>query len=105
MCGEKTYQDTKVDSVKDATCYYCKQAWGFHRAHPHRNAGEHLSADMFADLLKDSKFEKGKSVPLSELPEELQDNVTDPRRPSDPARGRQPGWLAVPTSSPAAGSS
>ena len=27
MCGEKAYPDTIVKSVKDATCYYCKQAW------------------------------------------------------------------------------
>lgn len=43
-----------------------------------KTAAELTSTEMFADLLKDSKFEKGKSVPLSELPEELQDNVSDP---------------------------
>lgn len=27
LCGERAYPNTVVDSVKDATCYYCKQAW------------------------------------------------------------------------------
>lgn len=27
LCGEKAYADTGVASVKDTTCYYCKQAW------------------------------------------------------------------------------
>lgn len=27
LCGEKAYPDTIVDSVKDCSCYYCKQAW------------------------------------------------------------------------------
>lgn len=27
LCGETAHADTIVDSVKDATCYYCKQAW------------------------------------------------------------------------------
>lgn len=76
MCGEKSYPDTTVDSIKDATCYYCKLAWD--RNPGGHTAGEHLSLDMFADLLKDSKFEKGKSVPVAKLPEELQDNVEDP---------------------------
>lgn len=44
-----------------------------------KSAGStHLSIDMFADLLKDSKFEKGVPVPVTELPDELQDNVNDP---------------------------
>jgi hypothetical protein len=37
-----------------------------------------VAMDQFADLLKDSKFEQGKSVPLSDLPKELQENVKDP---------------------------
>lgn len=27
FCGERAYADTAVESVKDATCFYCKQAW------------------------------------------------------------------------------
>jgi hypothetical protein len=27
LCGETSHQDTLVDSVKDATCHYCVQAW------------------------------------------------------------------------------
>ena len=27
LCGEKAYADTAVESVKDTTCAYCKQAW------------------------------------------------------------------------------
>lgn len=26
-CGERAHDDTLVESVKDATCHYCKQAW------------------------------------------------------------------------------
>lgn len=26
-CGERAHDDTMVESVKDATCFYCKQAW------------------------------------------------------------------------------
>jgi hypothetical protein len=91
LCGERAYRDTLVDSVRDATCHYCKQAWA--KLHGGRMGSEHLSIEMFADLLKDSKFEKGKSVPVSELPEELQDNVTNPppsvKKLTDELKGKQ----------------
>jgi len=29
-CGERAHDDTLVESVKDATCHYCKQAWEKH---------------------------------------------------------------------------
>ena len=76
LCGEKSYPETKAEGPRYATCYYCKLAW--EKSHGGHMASEHLSIDMFADILKDSKFEKGVSVPVSELPEELQDNVNDP---------------------------
>lgn len=76
LCGEKSYPETKADGPRETTCFYCKSAW--EKSHGGHMASEHLSIDMFADILKDSKFEKGVSVPVSELPEELQDNVNDP---------------------------
>jgi hypothetical protein len=27
LCGERAYDDTLVESVKDTTCHYCKQGW------------------------------------------------------------------------------
>ena len=27
LCGERAYDDTLVESVKDASCHYCKQGW------------------------------------------------------------------------------
>ena len=76
LCGERTHQETIADGPRNTTCFYCKQEW--ERTHGGHMASERLSIDMFADILKDSKFEKGKSVPLSDLPDELQDNVNDP---------------------------
>lgn len=76
LCGEKSYPETKADGPRETTCFYCKSAW--EKSHGGHMASERLSIDMFADILKDSKFEKGVSVPVSELPEELQDNVNDP---------------------------
>lgn len=76
LCGEKSYPETKADGPRETTCFYCKSAW--EKSHGGHMASERLSIDMFADILKDSKFEKGVSVPVSELPEELQDNVKDP---------------------------
>lgn len=93
LCGEKSYPETMADGPRDATCHFCKQAW--QKAHGGHMASTHMSVDMFADLLKDSKFEKGKSVPLTELPEELQDNVTDPppsvKKLTEELKGKQAG--------------
>lgn len=96
LCGEKSYPETMADSPRETTCFYCRQAW--EKAHGgFITASEHLSIDMFADILKDSKFEKGKSVPVSELPEELQDNVTDPppavRKLTEELNGKQAGGV------------
>lgn len=95
LCGERAYKDTLVDSVKDATCFYCKQAWD--KTHGGHMASERLSIDMFADLLKDSKFERGEKVPVKDLPEELQDNVNNPppavKKLTEKLQGKQAGGV------------
>ena len=95
LCGEKSYPDTKADGPRETTCFYCKQAW--ERSHGGITASERVSIDMFADLLKDSKFEKGVSVPVSDLPEELQDNVNDPppavKKLTEELKGKQAGGV------------
>jgi hypothetical protein len=48
LCGERSYPDTTVDSVRDATCHYCKQSW--QKSHGGITAGEG----------KRTKFEEGK---------------------------------------------
>ena len=98
LCGERAYKDSVVDSVKDATCFYCKQAWD--KTHGGKTANERLSIDAFAELLKDSKFEKGKSVPVSKLPDELQENVEDPppsvKKLTDELKGKKASRVVAP---------
>jgi len=54
LCGEKTYSDTLVDSVKDATCHYCKQSWK-------KDHGGITAAEE-----KQTKFEEGKPADPTE---------------------------------------
>jgi len=56
-CGEQARKDTLVDSVKDATCYYCKQAWerkhkaaSFDPRFASRSANEAFATNLLAEI-------------------------------------------------------
>lgn len=58
MCGEEAHKDTLVKSPRDATCYYCKQAW--EKKHASKTA---LGPDGGGTF---SKFEEGKPADPTE---------------------------------------
>lgn len=59
MCGEEAHKDTIVKSPRDATCYYCKQAW----EKKHASSKTALGPDGGGTL---SKFEEGKPADPTE---------------------------------------
>lgn len=59
MCGEEAHKDTLVKSPRDATCYYCKQAW----EKKHASSKEALGPDGGGTF---SKFEEGKPADPTE---------------------------------------
>lgn len=78
MCGERAHKDTLEDSVKDATCYYCKQQW--ERTHKSA-AGE--SEREFKEL---NKLAQGIAHNLDELRDDCKKLVTE--------MGKTEGWYA-----------
>lgn len=78
MCGERAHKDTLEDSVKDATCYYCKQQW----EKTHKSAaGE--SEREFKEL---NKLAQGIAHNLDELRDDCKKLVTE--------MGKTEGWYA-----------
>ena len=66
LCGEKADPKTTADSVKDTTCHYCEVAWQKSHGGITASARPLIAMEQFADLLKDSKYEKGKPADPTE---------------------------------------
>lgn len=106
MCGERAHADTLVESVKDTSCHYCKQAW--EKQHS-KKAESALPGDVSDPIdQKTSKFEEGKPAdPTDNMSEEdakkwriehlkNKDNFTD----KSAAENLEAAWTFISASKP-----